>query len=413
MTKRKKIAIIGGGASGLISGYLLNKNHEITIYEKEMILGGNVRTLNKNVIGTDLPAKLNIENGVLGFSQSYYPNFHKLLHHLETEYHSYKPSISLISGQMCYPARGSSYLNYRIIFDLLSHPNFIKELNLLVRSQRNFKKLLTNSIPIDHSFADYSLAQGLYKDYLQALFMLSFSTPFFKVPALPQSIINPYFNTLPDSTWSFIKGGVYSYLETLLSKSNMRVICNAGGIKVNRKEDSVQIRFRGEVQNYDALIIATTPGSVKELLGDMSNLEMEIFSDWEDQQFKTTAHTDISFYGKFKNVRKTPMDLFVKNNGTEYGYNTYQNDVYRLNANKYYSFSYGLDNVIAKDAILHKAQHTVCRYTKKHDRKIALIKSLNGKNNTFYVGAYLSNGLHEGAVESAMNVAAKLGGIRL
>ncbi|MDQ5939261.1 MAG: uncharacterized protein QG557_208, partial [Pseudomonadota bacterium] len=49
-----KIAIIGAGAAGMSTAYLLNKQHDITIFEKQSIIGGNIRTLNKNVLGTPL-----------------------------------------------------------------------------------------------------------------------------------------------------------------------------------------------------------------------------------------------------------------------------------------------------------------------------------------------------------------------
>ena len=42
----KKIAIIGSGISGLYAAYLLYKDYEITLYEKENYLGGHTRTLN-------------------------------------------------------------------------------------------------------------------------------------------------------------------------------------------------------------------------------------------------------------------------------------------------------------------------------------------------------------------------------
>ena len=93
MSKPLNIAIIGGGASGLITGYLLSEAHRVVVFEKQDVLGGNVRTLNQNVQGTALPEGVNIENGVLGFSQIYYPNFHKLLDRLGTDYGGYKLSL--------------------------------------------------------------------------------------------------------------------------------------------------------------------------------------------------------------------------------------------------------------------------------------------------------------------------------
>ena len=108
-----KIAIIGGGASGLITAYLLHKQHEVTVYEKESVPGGNVRTLNKNVSGTSLRPDLSIENGVLGFSESYYPNFHHLMDELEIPLLTYQPSLSLFARDRFYPARPGSLRNIR------------------------------------------------------------------------------------------------------------------------------------------------------------------------------------------------------------------------------------------------------------------------------------------------------------
>ena len=45
-----KVAIIGGGAAGMISAYLLDKEgHQVTVFEKQALLGGNIRTVNKNI----------------------------------------------------------------------------------------------------------------------------------------------------------------------------------------------------------------------------------------------------------------------------------------------------------------------------------------------------------------------------
>ena len=45
-----KIAIIGGGSAGLVTAHLLDGAHDVTIFEKAPILGGHVRTLNRNVV---------------------------------------------------------------------------------------------------------------------------------------------------------------------------------------------------------------------------------------------------------------------------------------------------------------------------------------------------------------------------
>ena len=72
-TKQKKIAVVGAGMAGLVSGWLLKRaGHDVTIFESSNTVGGRVRTLRK------------------GFSAGYYaeagamriPSHHKLTRHL-------------------------------------------------------------------------------------------------------------------------------------------------------------------------------------------------------------------------------------------------------------------------------------------------------------------------------------------
>ena len=410
MNERKKIAIVGGGGAGLITAFLLQHKYDVTVFEKQPILGGNVRTLNNNVKGTKLPSNINIENGVLGFSQKYYPNFHALLKQLQVEYTAYKPSISLFSKRQFYPARMQSYLNVKTLFRLLKDSDYRTEVLKLANSQNDLEEQIRKSATQHLTFSDFVFNQKLFENYTRALFMLSFSTPFKGVDQLPQTILNDYYLSLPDSSWSFIKGGVYSYMKAILKQSNFKVVCSATDINIVRKEKNIHLKSKGENLEFDKVIVATTPGSVKHILADLTENEKEIFEDWENQNFKTIAHTDTSFYGDNAHVRKTPMDLFYNYRDNTIGYNTYQNRGYHLPKKTAYCFAYGLDSLIHADKILDVQEHIVPKYTTDHDLKISKIKHINGNNNTFFVGAYLDNGLHEGAVNSALTVSKMLNG---
>ena len=48
-SKRKKIAIIGGGISGLSVAYLLKEDFNVSLYEKENNLGGHAITIHENL----------------------------------------------------------------------------------------------------------------------------------------------------------------------------------------------------------------------------------------------------------------------------------------------------------------------------------------------------------------------------
>ena len=76
-----KIAIIGSGISGLTASYLLNKRHEITLFEKNDYIGGHTHT-HDITIGEQT---FSIDSGFIVYNEKTYPNFIKLLDILNVE----------------------------------------------------------------------------------------------------------------------------------------------------------------------------------------------------------------------------------------------------------------------------------------------------------------------------------------
>lgn len=46
-----RIAIVGGGGAGLTTAWLLEGEHQVTLYEKQDRLGGHAHTINLEVAG--------------------------------------------------------------------------------------------------------------------------------------------------------------------------------------------------------------------------------------------------------------------------------------------------------------------------------------------------------------------------
>ena len=73
-----KIAIIGSGISGMAAAYLLNKNHDVTLYEKNDYIGGHSNTLEINYNGKQIA----VDTGFIVFNNHTYPNLTKLFNDL-------------------------------------------------------------------------------------------------------------------------------------------------------------------------------------------------------------------------------------------------------------------------------------------------------------------------------------------
>src|ERR1700730_9592539 len=81
MTKqRSRIAIIGAGAAGLTAAYLLQRVHDVTLYEKGRELGGHAHTI---VIDQGQDAGTALDVGFMVLNRGNYPTLYRLLGQLD------------------------------------------------------------------------------------------------------------------------------------------------------------------------------------------------------------------------------------------------------------------------------------------------------------------------------------------
>ena len=69
MKTEKRIAVIGSGISGLASAWLLERSHDVTLYEAAPELGGHTHTVDVTLEGRTHP----VDTGFLVFNDQTYP----------------------------------------------------------------------------------------------------------------------------------------------------------------------------------------------------------------------------------------------------------------------------------------------------------------------------------------------------
>jgi predicted NAD/FAD-binding protein len=83
-----RIGIIGGGAAGLTTAWLLERDHDVTLFEKDDRLGGHAHTVDIEVDGRPLA----VDAGFQFFARSdAYATFNRLLDALDVPRTSYPP----------------------------------------------------------------------------------------------------------------------------------------------------------------------------------------------------------------------------------------------------------------------------------------------------------------------------------
>ncbi len=162
----------------------------------------------------------------------------------------------------------------------------------------------------------------------------------------------------------------------------------------------------GESRRVDRAVIATTPEQSLPLLADATDDEQRRFGTWEGSEARTLIHTDVGLYRR-RGIRYfAEFDLFHTAAGRR-GYNAYLNRLCEVpeSAGLHYSLSYGIDEEIDPAAVVHRQPHRTPLYTVEALRTREEIRAANGQRDTVFAGAWLDDGLQEGAIRSAQEAA--------
>src|SRR6186713_3470294 len=89
---RRSVAVVGSGVSGLTAAYLLNRTHDVTLYEAQDRLGGHAHT--HDVSASD-GSKHAVDSGFIVHNNRTYPWLRRLFDELRVEVRPTEMSMSV------------------------------------------------------------------------------------------------------------------------------------------------------------------------------------------------------------------------------------------------------------------------------------------------------------------------------
>ncbi|MEA5467185.1 FAD-dependent oxidoreductase [Leptothoe sp. PORK10 BA2] len=398
-----KIAIIGGGASGMVTAYLLDKQgHQVTVFERQPSLGGHIKTLNKNVQPNHSDCGQILENGVLEFPAVFH-NFRALMEELGVVLEQVD-----LGSAICFKD-GHHFLSATMIRrNFTGWRRLIEYLRLDTLYARSAGFWVRMQFPTVQDFYDQPMSQHLPRPcvrntWLKLLTLYSYSMPFELIDNFPAELAIPALRQYIFTQWFRIKGGVYTYIEKILERFSGKVVLNAQITGIRRTDQGIVVELPQGIQQFDKLVLAAPPDQVLKLLADPTPAEKRRFSAWQENHIRTILHTDTSMYEPYGIQNPGEFDFFQGDRG--WGYNASLNQLCDVQSGDCYSLSFNLASLIDKAKVQHVQEHHTPLYSVESFRYRDEVVAKNGENNTYHAGAYLSDGLHEGAITSAMRVA--------
>ena len=412
----KRIAVIGGGVAGLAAGYLLGRQFEMTLFEKEPRLGGNAYTYT----GRD---GQQLDIAVAAFGRAGYDHFFRLLAELgivtRSSAGTYMSFHDLDTRQGIYVTpslRGLRAQRFRILRPSQLRPFW--ELSRGLAAARRIQK--------ESGFGDLTVSEALRLlprisgdaelIFICALCLLSSMSAeevleaparfFFGKIAVHNDVISPKaiysVRTLP--------GGTRSYVSALARAFDGRIVRRARIRAVRRDEDRIRIAFSGGGEaTFDKVIFACNADQVLDLLEAPTPLERELLSAWRYKDGRLVVHRDYTAFPK-RQLMQAYTFLYRRQDG---GFSTSVNgslwfepsvpDTCDLIASQHPNFPIREDH-IELDTVLRTPifDFRSCATT-------ARLPELNGVKNTYYCGSYFGYGLHEDAIRSAVDLTRRLG----
>ena len=411
-----KIAIIGSGISGLTASYLLNRKHDITLFEKNDYIGGHTHTHeieNDNKIW-------NVDSGFIVYNERTYPNFIKLLDMLDVERQLTRMGFSVKSPNKNLEYAGHSLNALFAQRSNLFRPSFIR----ILGGMKRFNKEARRDLPSLNK--EMTLGEYLFKNNFSEEFIDNYIIPIGAAiwSTTPSNMLNipaiffirffenhGFLQILDRPKWWVIKGGSKQYVKKIISGFEKDIRLSTSVHTIVRKEKSVIIKFGSDNQEeqFDAVVLATHSDQALKLLEHPTEKEKEILSLLPYQRNDAVLHYDHSILPK-RTLAWSSWNYFLDGNTNDPVALTYNMNILQsLKSSKTFCVTLNKLEMINKNKIIKNLSYEHPLFTTDGVNAQKRKREISGQNNTYYCGAYWHNGFHEDGVVSALDVCSQFG----
>lgn len=410
-----EIAIVGTGISGLSAAWLLNQEHEVTVYEANSYVGGHSNTV--DVIEGD--RSIPVDTGFIVYNEPAYPNLCKLFEYLDVETTPTEMSfaISKDSGLLEYASNGLDRLfAQRKNF---TSPRFWR----MIFDVKRFYDQTPNHL---EKYKDYTLDEYLNKfnyssafrdDHLYPMAAAIWSTPANKIGQHPfVSFVNFCINhsllqLKNRPKWRTVTGGSREYVRKITKEYSSKINLNDPVLSIERFDDFVEVVSKQGRRRYDHVILSCHADQSLRMINKPSEIEIKVLGSFEYEINQTILHSDPVLMPINKKVWSS-WNYISNSNQFDSGLTVtyWMNNLQGLITDKPLFVSLN-PKVKPKDDLVHleiNYEHPIFSQSAVEAQKFAW--QMQGINRTWFCGSYFGYGFHEDGLQSGLAVAEQLSG---
>ena len=292
-----KIAIIGSGISGLGAAYLLHKDHDITVFEKNNYIGGHSRTIDVATGDTTTP----VDTGFIVFNDWNYPNLLGLFKELGVPYQKSDMSfgVSINDGWLEYGSEGMFSQRKNLL-----RPQFWGMLWHVLKFNKQALSYIEKdpSISLGECLDQLNMGVWFRRYYLLAMGAAIWSCPVDTIMRFPAQTFLRFFknhgllsvNNRPQ--WYTVTGGSREYTKRLTAPFTDRIRLNCAVKTVTHEGNHISILDEhGQHHTFDEVIFSSHADETLSIIANPTKEEENVLKNFTYQNNDIVVHRDTSF----------------------------------------------------------------------------------------------------------------------
>jgi len=403
-----KIAVIGTGIAGNVAAWHLCKNHDITVYEASSHVGGHTHTHDIAHNGRHHA----IDTGFIVFNDRTYPNFIALLDELGIESQPTNMGFSSRCETSGIEYNGSSLNQLFTQRRNILRPRFHGMIRDILRFNRESRELINHNnaaLTLGRYLEEHNYGRLFIDNYIIPMGAAIWSTNRQQMLSFPACHFVRFFDNhgllsiKNRPQWHVIKGGSREYVRRLTEPFIDRIRLNQAIASVKRLPTYVEIiTASGETERFDQLFIATHSDQALRMLSDPSDVERDVLGAIPYQENDVVLHTDTSLLPKNRRTWAAWNYLRRRDNEGRVSVTYNMNMLQGLQETETYCVTLNDTHNIDPDRIIRRMQYQHPLFTTPGIAAQQRHREINGRQRTWYCGAYWRFGFHEDGVVSAL-----------
>jgi len=294
-----RIAIVGSGIGGLATAWLLDRRHEVTLFEAEPRPGGHSHTVDVRSGGRRVP----VDTGFIVYNEHNYPNLTRLFAGLgvPTRWSDMSFAASLEDGRFEYAGHSLAGL-FGQPANLL-RPRFLRLLFDIPRFDRAARRFLAET-PDDPATVGELLARlrfgsGFVRGYLVPMAAAIWSARPASVLEMPAASLLRFFDNhrllgiRAHHRWRTVVGGSRRYVAAMAAALRGRLRLASRVRAVRRVPSAVELLVEGAgVERFDRVVLACHADQALSILSDADAEERAILGAIRFQPNRAVLHRD-------------------------------------------------------------------------------------------------------------------------